>query len=309
MKTRTHVITFISIWMILLSSCDFLADQKPTITPDPSSISEQASTPELSMMNPYERTIWDFEQYRNEIKELSSTAAETPAGDLDPITRQMSLLTSRIKKYDFPLEAALAHSVLYNYAFMTTQCYMIKFDVFVNQMPEDDQDFFFGDFDRCERALVYEETFNQYFRTLKEDFASKSTDTTPVAQATQTSIDTPQMPTSTHPPTAIPEYLQTQTMEEYNAVIAPILSEWYEDIEILNEIRYQSIIEELPRLRDEFASLGYNPSFEIMHTRMIQYMDCQIASYLVLIGPEGIEAMNFDSDPAIYFENCIHNYE
>ena len=147
-----------------------------------------------------------YEQFKNEMKELSLTAAETRAGDLDPINRQMSLLTAKIKKYDFPLEAALAHSVLYNYAFMTTQCYMIKFDVFVNEMPEDEQDFFFGDFDRCERALVYEETFNLYFQTLEETFANNSSDTSLGHIPTQTLP----MPTSTDLPTAIPDHLKTR---------------------------------------------------------------------------------------------------
>lgn len=305
MKTRTHLITIFSILIILLSSCDLLANQEPTITPDPASISEQASTPNLSTMDVHERTIWDLEQFKNEMKELSLTAAETRAGDLDPINRQMSLLTAKIKKYDFPLEAALAHSVLYNYAFMTTQCYMIKFDVFVNEMPEDEQDFFFGDFDRCERALVYEETFNLYFQTLEETFANNSSDTSLGPIPTQTLP----MPTSTDLPTAIPDHLKTQTMDEYLALIDPVVKEWYENTAKLNEVRSQSIIEKLPRLRDEFASLEFNPSFNIYHTRMIRHMDCQIASYLVIIGPEGIEAMNFDSDPLLYFDNCAYIFD
>ena len=39
----------------------------------------------------------------------------------------------------------------------------------------------------------------------------------------------------------------------------------------------------------------------LTHTRMIRHMDCQIASYLVIIGPEGIEAMNFELRSFIVF--------
>jgi hypothetical protein len=304
-----RLITIISISVILFASCDSLPGQESTITHDPASSSEQESTADLTTMSPHERTIWDFEQFRNEMKELSEAAAETQPGDLDPINRQMSLLAAKIKKYDFPLEAALAHSVLYNYAFMTSQCYIIKFDIYVNEMSDDDYDFFFGDFDRCERALVYEETFNMYLEELKETFASKLADTTPGAISTQASIDTPPVPTLTLQPTAIPERVKSQTMDEYMATIDPLLSEWYENIEKLNKIRYQSIIEDLPKLRNEFASIVHNPSFNIPHSRMIHHMDCQIASYLALIGPEGIEAMDLGPNPESYYENCFFNFD
>jgi hypothetical protein len=309
MKTRMHLITIISIGVILLSSCDLLAGQEPTITPDPASSSEQASTPDLSSMSLHERTIWDFEQFMNEMKELSSTAAATQPGDLDPINRQMSLIAAKIKNYDFPLEAALAHSVLYNYAFMTSQCYIIKFDVFINEMPEDEQDFFFGDFDRCERALVYEETFSMYLEELKETFASISVDTTHSAISTQTSLVSPPVPTSTLPPTAIPEHVKSQTLDEYMALVEPVLSEWNDSIEKVNDVLYQSVIEDLPRLRNEFASIECNPNFNIVRSRRIHHMDCQIASYLALIGPEGIEAMDLGPDPASYYENCFYNFD
>ena len=309
MRTRMRLITIISICVILLASCNLLSGQEPTTTLDPASSSEQESTPDLSTMSPHERTIWDFQQFRNEMKEFSEAAAGTQPDDFDPINRQMGLLVAKIKKYDFPLEAALAHSVLYNYAFMTSQCYMIKFDVHINEMPDDEYELFFGDFDRCERALVYEETFNLYLEELKETFASKLADTTPGAISTQASIDTPPVPTLTLPPTAIPEHVKSQTIDEYMATIDPLLSEWYENIEKLNKIRYQSIIEDLPRLRNEFASIAHNPSFNVPHSRMIHHMDCQIASYLALIGPEGIEAMDLGPHPEVYYENCFFNFD
>ena len=299
MKTRTQLCAIILVGLYLLTSCNLLTIQDPTSTPSPT------STPDPSSMDIQERTIWNLENFLNEVNDLSAIAADTPVEELDPINRKMALLAAQIKNYEIPLEAATMHSVLYNYAFLTAQCYMIRFDVHINEMSDEEYDYFFGDFDRCERAHIFEETCNLYLQELKETYSN----TTPIATSTNKPRDTPPIPTSTFLPTPIPEHLRKQTMDEYIAAIDPLLSDWYENTEKLNKVRYQYIIEDLPRLRNEFASLEINPSFNIMHARMIQYMDCQIASYLTLIGPEGIESMNFDTDPKFYFENCTFNFE
>ena len=112
------------------------------------------------------------------------------------------------------------------------------------------------------------------------------------------------MPTSTYIPTPMPEDLRKQLMDEYLTAVEPILSEWYVNIEKINEVRYQSLVDELIRLRNEFASLEIDPYFDNLHARMVQHMDCQVASYLALIGKEGVYMMNLDIEPSYYFDNC-----
>jgi hypothetical protein len=131
---------------------------------------------------------------------------------------------------------------------------------------------------------------------------------TPTFIPTSTIITT-LIPTSTYIPTPMPEDLRKQLMDEYSAAVEPILSEWYVNIEKINEVRYQSLVDELIRLRFEFASLEIDPYFDNLHARMVQHMDCQVASYLALIGPEGVYMMNLDLDPSFYFENCTYNFE
>jgi hypothetical protein len=120
---------------------------------------------------------------------------------------------------------------------------------------------------------------------------------------TSTNVPTT-IPTSTYIPTPLPEDLRNQIMDEYLAAVEPILSEWYVNIEKINEVRYQFLVDELIRLRNEFASLEIDPYFDNLHARMVQHMDCQVASYLALIGKEGVYMMNLDIEPSYYFENC-----
>lgn len=154
-KTRISFVICTLAGVFLFSACSGSTAVGPTSTPDP------------MLMNFNERTIWDFENYREEINDLAGLAAETPVEDLDPIVHQISALAEEIKEYDYPLSAAQTHSALYNYAEFTFQCYVIKYQVHITEMSDEEYHTFFGDFDRCERAQEYKETFDLYLQELK----------------------------------------------------------------------------------------------------------------------------------------------
>ena len=125
----------------------------------------------------------------------------------------------------------------------------------------------------------------------------------PTPLPTSTGVPTT-VPTSTYIPTRLPEDLRNQIMDAYLAEVEPILNEWNATIEKTNEVRSISPLDDLIRLRDEFAFIEIDPYLENLHGKMIQHMDCQIASYLVLIGKEGVYMMDLDVEPSSYFENC-----
>ncbi len=154
MGTRTTRIICCLAGLFLITSCAGSGDVGPTSTPDP------------FLMTMEERTIWDFENFRNEVKALAESAAETPVEDLDPILHQMQMLNGEIIGYEFPLFAAQAHSALLNLATNTEQCYFGKYMEYL--LESSDQEMLGRPDDRCDQAQVYEETFDLYLRELKE---------------------------------------------------------------------------------------------------------------------------------------------
>ena len=118
--------------------------------------------------------------------------------------------------------------------------------------------------------------------------------------------DTPPIPTSTYLPTPMPEDLRNQIGEEYIAAIDPVLSEWYENIEIANERRQYNVFENLSRIRNEFVNLEIDPYFDSLHAQMILHMDCQIASYFALVDPQDYDEYNPEVDYEILFSRCSY---
>ena len=155
MRTRTALVISLVACIFLLVSCTGSVELGPTSTPDP------------VLMTIEERTIWDFENLRDEVNALAGLAASTPTEDLEPIVRQMFTLTEEIKGVEYPLFAAQAHSALYNFARYKSECCFVKYNVINKEMSDEELALFFGDFDRCERAQVFEETLNLYLQELK----------------------------------------------------------------------------------------------------------------------------------------------
>ncbi|HDD55125.1 MAG TPA: hypothetical protein ENG59_02640 [Chloroflexi bacterium] len=155
-KTRKPFLFSMMVSLFLFTSCAGEVDMGPTSTPDP------------MLMSIEERTIWDFDNLRNQINDLAATAAETPPEDLEPILHQLVKLIDEIREYEYPINAAQAHSTLFNFANSTTHCYMYEYDVHVRQMSDENLDVFYGDTDFCEQAKDFEETFDLYLQEMKE---------------------------------------------------------------------------------------------------------------------------------------------
>ena len=154
MRTRTTLAFCFLAGLFLFTSCTGSDESGPTSTPDP------------MLMDIHERTIWDFENYRNEVNDLAGLAADTPVEDLEPIIQQMQMLNGEINRYEYPLFAAQAHSALLNFAYSTDQCYMGKFAAYL--MENSDQEMMGRPEDSCDQAQVYEETLDLYLQELKE---------------------------------------------------------------------------------------------------------------------------------------------
>lgn len=161
---RTKIIYGLTLMtgLLLITSCNGLTDSMPT------------STPDILLMDIYERTIWDFENIREELNDLALAAADTPAENLEPILRQMNALEEEIKGYEFPLDAAEAHSALYYFADIINQCYGIEYgEYLLTGEAKEEWIAAFSDYDRCDRVQVYEETFDLYLQELKETYVEK----------------------------------------------------------------------------------------------------------------------------------------
>ena len=154
MKAKTLFVTLLLIGLFVLSSCAAPGDIGPTNTPDP------------LLMNINERTIWDFENYKEEINLLAVKAEDLPAEDIEMIVRQMTEITEEIKDYEFPLSAAQIHSALYNFARNTEQCYFGKY--MESTMVVENVEFFERQDVFCDQAKLIEETFDQYLLEMKE---------------------------------------------------------------------------------------------------------------------------------------------
>ena len=145
--------------IFLITSCNGLTDSIPT------------STPDILLMDIYERAIWDFENLRNEIHDLAAVAADTPVEDLEPILRQIAELKAEIEGYEFPLEAAKAQSALDNYSATTILCYQREYVEYLREISGEES---VGEhIDFCGQAQVYEETFDLYLQELKETYVEK----------------------------------------------------------------------------------------------------------------------------------------
>ena len=121
--------------------------------------------------------------------------------------------------------------------------------------------------------------------------------------------NTPPIPTSTYLPTPLPEDLRIQIRDEYLAAIDPLLSEWEETIETAKERRLYGAIENLSRLRDEFARMEIDPYFANLHAQMILHMDCQIASHLALIDPQDYHKFDPEADYELLFSRCSYPFQ
>ncbi|RLD00507.1 MAG: hypothetical protein DRI46_07320 [Chloroflexi bacterium] len=156
LRTRTiYTSTFIA-GLLLLTSCIQSANLGSTSTPDP------------GLMDVIERTIWDFEIFRDEVNDLAAEAANTPVEDLEPICLQMVALTEEIEGYEYPLFAASAQSALYNFSYSTNQCCGVKFGEYLNKGPLPEHTAY-----HCDNAQVYKESFDTYLQELKEMYAEK----------------------------------------------------------------------------------------------------------------------------------------
>lgn len=148
MRAKTARVICIAASLFLVTACSGLTETGPTSTPDP------------LLMTVEERTIWDLENFRNEVLALAAAADETPGEDLEPILHEMGYLWQTIP--EFPLFAAKAGSALREFAFYTNQCYLGRFaeKSGLETMGQDE--------DPCDQAQVYGETFDLYLQELKE---------------------------------------------------------------------------------------------------------------------------------------------
>ena len=143
--------------ILLLASCAGPVESGPTSTPDPLTMGIE------------ERTIWELEILRNEIKALAEAADDTPVEDLEPILKEMNALWQTIP--EFPLFAARAGSALREYGFYTEQCY---FGIYAEYLAEKSgMETMMQSQDHCDRAQVYEETLDLYLQEMKETNASE----------------------------------------------------------------------------------------------------------------------------------------
>lgn len=159
MRPQGSLIFCLVVSLFLLIACEAAIEDGPTYTPDP------------ILMTIEERTIWDFENFRNELNALAGSAADTPVEDLEPILHQMQMLNGEINGYESPLFAAQAHSALLNLFWSTEQCYMGKFAAYL--MESSDQEMMGQPDDWCDQIQVYEETFDLYLQELKETSAGE----------------------------------------------------------------------------------------------------------------------------------------
>ena len=166
MKTRTAFALSLFTVLLLITACAGSASTGPTSTPDPLT------------MTITERTIWDFENIRNEVHDLAEAAADTPAGEpenmedleeLDQIVNQVAALSYEVKEYyDVPLLAIKAQSALYNFADSTYSCYSYKHQEYMRKLVGDET-ITEVDYSICDQAQEYEESFDLLLQELKDD--------------------------------------------------------------------------------------------------------------------------------------------
>lgn len=154
------LVVLLGLALLLITACKESTDMGPTSTPNPLT------------MTIFERTIWDFDNYRNKVNDMAAEAADMAPEDLDPIIWEMNALAEEIKEYEVPLFAVKAQSALYNYANSTFQCYSDKFSVYFRESigaePLDP-----SNFDYCDEAPIFGESVDLLLQELKEMNAKK----------------------------------------------------------------------------------------------------------------------------------------
>ena len=161
MRTRTSFVISLLAGMFLITSCNVLTGPKPTSTQD--------SCPKDIL----ETTVRDFEDLKKEMDDLAALADNTLAEDLEPVVRQMTALKEEVNQYEFPLCAAYAQSALSNFSFSTEQCYFIKYMEYIKEISGVESIADHDDYDRCNRALEYEEYFDLKIQELNEMISAK----------------------------------------------------------------------------------------------------------------------------------------
>jgi len=146
------------IGIFLITACQGLTDSMPT------------STPDILLMELYEKSISDFENLRNEIHDLAAAADDTPAEDLEPILRQLADRKAEIEGYEFPLELeiAKAQSALANYSATTILCYQREYVEYLREISG--QESVGEQIDFCGQAQGLEETLDLVLQELKETY-------------------------------------------------------------------------------------------------------------------------------------------
>ncbi len=149
------------IGIFLITACQGLTDPKPT------------STPDILLMELYERSISDFENLRDEIHDLAAAADDTPAEDLEPILLQLADRKAEIEGYGFPLELeiAKAQSALANYSATTILCYQREYLEYLREISG--QESVGEQIDFCGQAQGLEETLDLVLQELKETYLEK----------------------------------------------------------------------------------------------------------------------------------------
>ena len=139
--------------LLLVTACD---NSGTTRTQDP------------MLMTINERTIWELENYKNEVNEMAVEAAEMAAEDLDPLIWHINSLAEEIKDYKVPLFAVKAQSALYNFADSTYSCYSYKHQEYMRKLVGDET-ITEVDYSICDQAQEYEESFDLLLQELKDD--------------------------------------------------------------------------------------------------------------------------------------------
>lgn len=160
MKGKTLLLVMLlGLTLLLITSCNESVNTEPVSTPDP------------SLMSITERTIWDFENFRNELNDLAAVAGDTPVEDLESITRQMADLKQEIEGYDFPLVAVKAHSALYRFSNSTFLCYKDKYwEYYYETIGVESKG---DDIAHCDQAQIFGESVDLLLQELKEMDAEK----------------------------------------------------------------------------------------------------------------------------------------
>ncbi|RLD00420.1 MAG: hypothetical protein DRI46_07450 [Chloroflexi bacterium] len=160
MKSRIAYTLSLSLVILIITACAGSASTGPTNTPDP------------SFMSINERAIWDFDNYRNELKGLVNSAADAPTEssvdyeNLAQIVYQIGALSEQIDEYEVPLSFIKAQSALSNFAHSAYMCYNLKYQEYVRESVGDNTASKV-DYSICDKITEYEESYDLFLQELK----------------------------------------------------------------------------------------------------------------------------------------------